>query len=33
MSGLTCEQLDELEDRVEELLAEPWEKETAAREN
>lgn len=26
MSGLTCEQLDELEDRVEELLAEPWEK-------
>lgn len=28
MSGLTCEQLDELEDRVEELLAEPWEKGT-----
>jgi hypothetical protein len=28
MSGLTCEQLDELEDRVEELLAGPWEKRT-----
>jgi hypothetical protein len=26
MSGLTCEQLDELEERVEELLAEPWDK-------
>jgi DDE superfamily endonuclease/Helix-turn-helix of DDE superfamily endonuclease len=28
MSGLTCEQLDELEERVEELLAEPWDKGT-----
>jgi hypothetical protein len=28
MSGLTCEQLDELEERVEELLAEPWNKGT-----
>ena len=28
MSGLTCEQLDELEDYVEELLSEPWNKET-----
>ncbi len=28
MSGLTCEQLDELEQRVEELLAEPWDKGT-----
>jgi len=28
MSGLTCEQLDELEDRVEKLLAEPWDKRT-----
>jgi hypothetical protein len=28
MSGLTEEQLDELEDRVDELLAEPWNKET-----
>jgi hypothetical protein len=28
MSGLTEEQLDELEDRVEELLAESWNKET-----
>jgi hypothetical protein len=28
MSGLTCEQLDELEDRVEELLPGPWEKGT-----
>ena len=26
MSGLTCEQLDELEERVEELLAKPWDK-------
>ena len=26
MSGLACEQLDELEERVEELLAEPWDK-------
>lgn len=26
MSGLTCEQLDELEGRVEKLLAEPWDK-------
>jgi DDE superfamily endonuclease/Helix-turn-helix of DDE superfamily endonuclease len=26
MSGLTCEQLDELEERVEELLTEPWDK-------
>ena len=26
MSGLTCEQLDELEERVEELLAGPWDK-------
>ena len=26
MSGLTCEQLDELEERVEKLLAEPWDK-------
>lgn len=24
MSGLTCEQLDELEERIEELLPEPW---------
>jgi len=28
MSGLACEQLDELEERVEELLAEPWDKGT-----
>jgi DDE superfamily endonuclease/Helix-turn-helix of DDE superfamily endonuclease len=28
MSGLTCEQLDELEERVEKLLAEPWDKGT-----
>jgi DDE superfamily endonuclease/Helix-turn-helix of DDE superfamily endonuclease len=28
MSGLTCGQLDELEERVEELLAEPWDKGT-----
>ncbi len=28
MSGLTCEQLDELEELVEELLAEPWDKGT-----
>ncbi len=28
MSGLTCEQLDELEERVDELLAEPWDKGT-----
>jgi hypothetical protein len=28
MSGLTCEQLDELEECVEELLAEPWDKGT-----
>jgi hypothetical protein len=26
MSGLTCEQLDELEERVAELLGEPWDK-------
>ena len=26
MSGLTCEQLDELEERVEKLLAGPWDK-------
>jgi hypothetical protein len=28
MSGLTCEQLDELEERAEELLAGPWDKRT-----
>jgi hypothetical protein len=28
MSGLTCEQLDDLEYRVGELLAEPWRKRT-----
>src|SRR5215472_14344245 len=28
MSGLACKQLDELEERVEELLAEPWDKGT-----
>jgi len=26
MSGLTCEQLDELEERIAELLGEPWDK-------
>jgi len=28
MSGLTCEQLDELEERVAELFTEPWDKGT-----
>jgi hypothetical protein len=28
MSGLTCEQLDELEERVAQLLEEPWDKGT-----
>ena len=33
MSGLTCEQLDELEERVEALLAEPWVKGSVGRGN